>query len=220
LVAIGFLAISACAAPTPVDRAIPSAPAPTASVRDFRQIESQVFTALNAARTRPGTAAGWLEDLLPRFNGTRLSRPNWPFAIQTVEGAGAVREAIDALKRQAPVAALTLDASLSRAAADHVSDQARTGAVGHTGSDGSTVSSRVERYVRWIASINENIDYSPMVSGRDVIESLIIDDGVGDRGHRRNIFDPSSRVVGIACGPHPRYTAACVIVQAGGVASR
>jgi uncharacterized protein YkwD len=53
-----------------------------------------------------------------------------------------------------------------------------------------------------------------------VIESLLIDDGVRDRGHRRNIFDPSSRVVGIACGPHPRYTATCVIVQAGGMSAR
>ena len=56
-----------------------------------------------------------------------------------------------------------------------------------------------------------------MVHGRDVIESLLIDDGVRDRGHRRNIYDASARLIGIACGPHPKFTATCVIVQAGGM---
>lgn len=69
-------------------------------------------------------------------------------------------------------------------------------------------------------SLSDNIDYAPMSSGRDVIESLVVDDGVPDRGHRRNIYEPSARFVGIACGPHPKCTAACVIVQAGGVTAR
>ena len=43
---------------------------------------------------------------------------------------------------------------------------------------------RVARYGTWLISINENIDYQPMLSGRAVIESLLIDDGVRDRGHR------------------------------------
>ena len=212
----------ACASPAPASRAPePAAPAIPAVTgpgpRDYRKIESEVLAALNVARTQPASAAKWLEQLIPRFNGTRLSRPNWPIVVQTVEGAGAVREAISVLNRQAPVHVLTLDAPLTRAARDHAVDQGRTGELGHTGSDGSTVTVRVARYGTWQVSINENIDYQPMMSGRDVIESLLIDDGVRDRGHRRNIFNPTSRVVGIACGPHPRYTATCVIVQAGGM---
>jgi uncharacterized protein YkwD len=137
-----------------------------------------------------------------------------------VEGAAAVREAVGVLRARAPIGVLTLDLSLTRAARDHVADQARTGATGHTGSDGSTTLTRVARYGTWMVSVNENIDYAPMLSGRDVIESLLIDDGVRDRGHRRNIFDATSRVVGIACGPHPRYVATCVIVQAGGMTAK
>ena len=178
-----------------------------------------MLVALNAARTQPTTAAAWLEQLLPRFNGTRLTRPNWP-TVQTVEGAAAVREAIGVLRARTPLGALTLDPSLTRAARDHAADQARSGATGHTGSDGSTTLTRVARYGTWQASVNENIDYAPMLVGREVIESLLIDDGVRDRGHRRNIFDSSSRVVGIACGPHPRYTATCVVVQAGGMTAK
>jgi hypothetical protein len=59
-----------------------------------------------------------------------------------------------------------------------------------------------------------------MVRGQDVIESLIVDDGVQGRGHRRNVFQSSARLVGIACGPHPKYEAMCVIVQAGGITAK
>jgi hypothetical protein len=47
------------------------------------------------------------------------------------------------------------------------------------------------------------------------VQDLLIDDGVPDRGHRRNIYEPSARFVGVACGLHPRYGGMCVIVQTG-----
>jgi uncharacterized protein YkwD len=220
----GSLAASSCAPPATAASPAPQAPrpAPTAPTptRDYPRIESEVLAALNRARTDPGAVATWLEQLAGYFTGTRLKRPSWPVTINTTEGVSAVREAIAALRAQRPVPALTLNAALTRAARDHVTDHSRTGNTGHTGSDGSTVATRVARYGTWQVSISENIDYAPMVSGRDVIESLIVDDGVRDRGHRRNIFEPSARVVGIACGPHPRFTASCVIVQAGGITSR
>jgi uncharacterized protein YkwD len=64
-------------------------------------------------------------------------------------------------------------------------------------------------------SYSENVDYGQFTSGRDVVVDLIVDDGVPDRGHRRNIFDPSARVAGVACGRHPRYGSMCVIDQVG-----
>jgi uncharacterized protein YkwD len=179
-----------------------------------------VLAALNQARTSPSTAAKWLEELAGYYSGTRVKRPWWPITLQTTEGLAAVREAISAVRSQAPVPSLSMDASLVKAARDHANDQARTGAIGHTGSDGSTTQTRVNRYATWQVSIAENIDYQPMVRGRDVIESLLVDDGVPDRGHRRNIFQSSARLVGIACGPHPKYEAMCVIVQTGGISAK
>ena len=92
--------------------------------------------------------------------------------------------------------------------------------VGHTSSDGSTTVTRLQRYGTWQVTYDENIGYSPIVHGSDMIQNLLIDDGVPDRGHRRNIFDPLVTVVGIACGPHPRFGSECVIVQAGGFTSK
>lgn len=215
--ALSVVAVS-CAAPSmvPSSTPAPARPAPGAP-RDYSRVESEVLAALNVARTNPTPMAGQLQQLEPYFTGMRFKRPSWPIAVQTVEGVVAVREAVSAVRGQRPVPALTLSASLTRAARDHAVDLARTGNTGHTGSDGSTTATRVARYGTWQISLSENIDFAPMVHGRDVIESLLIDDGVRDRGHRRNIYDASARLVGIACGPHPKFTASCVIVQAGGM---
>jgi uncharacterized protein YkwD len=214
------LLATACASPIVPTSGKSGTSAPVPATRDYRAIEQQVLTALNQARTSPATAAGWLEELAGYYTGMRVKRPWWSITLQTTEGVAAVREAIAAVRSQAPVPALTMNAALVSAARDHANDQAKTGAVGHTGSDGSTTQARVNRYATWQISIAENIDYQPMVRGRDVIESLLVDDGVRDRGHRRNIFQSSARLVGIACGPHPRYEAMCVIVQTGGISAK
>lgn len=73
----------------------------------------------------------------------------------------------------------------------------------------------MSRYGQWRVSAAENIDYGSS-EARQVVISLIVDDGVAGRGHRKNIFDASFRVVGAACGPHQRYRQVCVIDYAGG----
>jgi uncharacterized protein YkwD len=104
---------------------------------------------------------------------------------------------------------------MSAAAADHVRDQGPRGGLGHAGTDRSAPATRVRRYGRWFGVVSENIQYGRAASARDVVADLLIDDGVPDRGHRRNIFDSAIRVAGAACGPHAMYAQMCVIVHAG-----
>jgi uncharacterized protein YkwD len=205
-------------APPPATRT-PVTPPPS-SAPDYRRIEREVLTELNAARTNPPGYAAHLSALLPLFNGDLIKKPGMTVSIRTREGAAAVREAIDALKRQAPVPPLTMSSGMSLAAGDLVNDQRRTGAVGHTGSDGSSPASRLAAHGTWLQSYSENIDYGPFLTARDVVVDLLVDDGVPDRGHRRNIFDGGARVAGIACGSHPRLRSMCVIDQAGGYVNR
>jgi hypothetical protein len=108
---------------------------------------------------------------------------------------------------------------MSLGAADHVRDQGRQGGTGHTGHDRSTAASRVSRYGRWVGLISENIQYGRGSPG-DVVADLLIDDGVLDRGHRRNALDPSIHVAGVACGPHATYGHMCVIVHAADFSER
>jgi hypothetical protein len=51
-------------------------------------------------------------------------------------------------------------------------------------------------------------------SARELIIRLIIDDGIEDRGHRRNIFNPQYRQAGVSFGDHRSYRTMCVITYA------
>jgi uncharacterized protein YkwD len=182
---------------------------------DYRRLEREIVDELNAARSNPRVYASNVSALLPYFSGKLLKRPGWPVPVQTAEGASAVREAVSAVQSQRAVPVMTASGALALAAMDLVNDESRTGNVGHSGSNGSTPDSRVSAHGTWGVSSSENVDYGQFRSGRDVVVDLIVDDGVSDRGHRRNIFDPSARVVGVACGRHPRYGSMCVIDQVG-----
>lgn len=81
---------------------------------------------------------------------------------------------------------------------------------GHTGSDGSSMSERLERYGNWNGKIGENCDFGSSL-GRDIVISLIVDDGVANRGHRKNLFSEEFKKVGIACCNHIDYKTCTVI---------
>ncbi|HYD52508.1 MAG TPA: CAP domain-containing protein, partial [Gemmatimonadaceae bacterium] len=85
--------------------------------------------------------------------------------------------------------------------------------------DGSSPSVRVNRYGRWDGRLTESIAYGP-ATPEDVVIDLLVDDGVRDRGHRRNLLDPGVRIAGIACGPHRTYRMMCVIDLAAGYLER
>ncbi|MFI5228695.1 MAG: CAP domain-containing protein [Gemmatimonadales bacterium] len=221
-----ILGASACAVglpslPTPSAVVTPATMAESVSTSvDYRRIEREVVTELNAVRRDPAAYSANLAQLIPLFDGNVVRRPNHPIGVRTTEGAAAVREAVAALRAQSPEPPLAFAEGLAAAARDLAVDQARTGAVGHTASDGSTPATRIARHGAWSVSYSENVDYGSFTSGRDVVIDLLIDDGVPDRGHRRNIFDPSARVVGVACRGHKRYGSVCVADQAGGFTPR
>ncbi|HBO39950.1 MAG TPA: CAP domain-containing protein [Spirochaetaceae bacterium] len=207
--------------PTPASATPAATNAPTVNLNGgltnasfVSQLELEVVAELNLARTNPRAYAQLLRDYRGLIRGNFLERPG-EIRIQLQEGAHAVDEAIAALERQTPVPAMSLSRGLSRAAADHAADQARSGAVGHTGSDRSTMSQRISRYGQWQRSAGENIAYGPHTA-RDIVIQLIVDDGVPSRGHRENIFNPAFLVVGVAFDSHQVYGTVCVQDFAGG----
>jgi uncharacterized protein YkwD len=208
--ALAVVAITACVTP----------PAAGAPARDGARagdgataLEQAVLGELNRVRRDPSAYAAVLEEMLPHFDGELLRRPGAGVTIRTREGAAAVREAVRALRATPPLSPLRYSMGLSRGARDHVRDQGARGQTGHSGSDASSASERVDRYGRWNGTLTENIAYGPPTA-REVIVGLIVDDGVPDRGHRKNLLDPAVRVAGVACGEHSRYRVMCVIVHA------
>jgi uncharacterized protein YkwD len=179
------------------------------STPDWSELARDLITETNAARRDPSAYSRHLQEMLPQFEGKLLRRPGRA-VLRTEEGSGAVREAIRALRSTRPMGALRWSKGMTAAARDHVRDQGPTGRMEHRGTDGSTPATRVSRYGRWHVSVAENIAYGSNPA-REVVLQLIVDDGVGNRGHRKNLLDPEFGVAGAACGPHARYQQICVI---------
>jgi len=169
----------------------------------------------NLARSAPQRYAGYLRELRRRFVGLSYRMPGSAEYVLTSEGVAALDEAIGFLQQQAPLAPLSWSQGLAEAAAELAGDEGQSGETGHTGSQSGDMRQRIERHGTWVSRIAENIGYGPDTA-RLMVMQLIIDDGVPERGHRKNIFNPSFRVAGAACGPHPVYRNMCVMEFAAG----
>jgi uncharacterized protein YkwD len=148
-------------------------------------VERTVLQEINLARTQPQAYAAIVAS---RAQALGIS-------------AKAASEAVRYLQKQKPVGELLESAGLTQAAMTHAFDTGPRGIKGHRGSDGSRVTQRADRFGHWDQLIGENLIYGKG-SPRDWIVCLIVDEGVGDRYHRINIFKREFRFVGIASAPH------------------
>lgn len=176
-------------------------------------MERELLKEINIARANPKRYAVYAQETRNCMDKNLIIRTGRP-PIMTKEGVAAVEEAIVFLKSVRHVGQLNSSQGLSLAARDHVIDQQERSAIGHTGSDGSQANQRANRYGKWSGIIGENISYGAQTP-RDVVLDLIVDDGVPNRGHRRNLFNPAFHVVGVACGNHALYRSMCVMNFAG-----
>lgn len=103
--------------------------------------------------------------------------------------------------------------ALHLSAADHAFDLGRTGYASHTSSDEKTrVTNRISRYGNWGHKVGECLWYGTLPeSGYQVVEDLIVDDGVPSRGHRLGVFDPAYFFVGIAIQHHKTFGFCCAL---------
>lgn len=163
-------------------------------------LSEQVLAEINLARTAPQQYA---QIVAAQSSG-----------IRGAEGDRAVAEAVNFLHKTRPLPALTVSTGMSSSALSHVLDMGPTGGRGHKGSNGSQPWDRMGRFGRWIGAAGENIDYG-IHDARSIVVRLIVDDGVRDRGHRKNIFNHGYTVAGAASGYHATYGAMCVIDFAG-----
>jgi len=178
------------------------------------ELAKQSLAEINLARKNPKGYADFLREFRRQFRGSSYLLPGTQTMVGTNEGVRAVDEAIRFLSRQKPLPPLAWSEGLSAAAAELAEEEGVSGAVGHFGRANSGPKERIERHGKWEGSIGENITYGPD-EARQVVMNLIIDDGVQDRGHRKNIFSRVYGKAGAACGPHPSFGTICVIDFAG-----
>jgi uncharacterized protein YkwD len=187
-------------------KGFPADPDKTAYLSD---LEREVVSELNLARTQPQRYAEFLTEYSKHFAGRVFHEPGQTNLL-TNEGKKGVDEAIRFLKTQKPISTLTASRGMSRAAGDMVRMQETTSQTGHKGRDGSTFADRINRYGSWNGSCSENIDYGNN-DARRIVMALIIDDGVSSRGHRKSVFEPRFKRTGVAFGKHKTYNYMCVI---------
>ncbi|WP_447763308.1 CAP domain-containing protein [Sphingopyxis panaciterrae] len=175
------------------------------------RFEAGVLAELNRFRGDPAAYADVLRSYRPRFEGKILvAEEGSEIDIMTNEGVAAVDEAIRDLRGEKPRARLTQSDLLARAAADHVAEQSRSGAVGHY-TKGRGPGERMKARGGG-PYVNEVITYGHHTP-KGVIDQLLIDDGVPDRGHRHSLLRPTHRYAGVACGTHKVHRTMCVILM-------
>ena len=174
-----------------------------------------VIREMNAARQNPQLYAGYIEDLRATFDGSTMTLPGGK-RFRTKEGSHALDEAIGFLRAATPMAPLIFSPGMSRAAADHCMSQIG-GGFGHAGGDRSDPGARMNRYGAWSLGWGENLAYGKNTA-RDVVVALIVDDGLRERKHRKNIFSAKFAVAGAAFGKHAKFGAVCSIDFAGAYA--
>jgi uncharacterized protein YkwD len=180
-----------------------------------QDLAKQVLSEINLARSQPHTYAVFLREFRSLFHGKYYLLPGSNVRMQTNEGVRVVDEAIQFLSRQRPLPPLAWSAGLAEAAAELAKEQGNSGGTGHIGAKSHGMQERIERHGKWERQIAENIGYGPQ-DARNMVILLIIDDGVPDRGHRKNTFSAAFDTAGSFCGPHPRFGSVCVIDFAGG----
>lgn len=183
----------------------------TKNAAPLSNFEASVVEETNLARTQPQMYAKFIEE---EFKSMRPDSKEYFVAgvrMLSKEGRVAVDEAIRVLKETKPIQALQASPCLCLAARDHARDTGPKGMTGHSGSDGSTPTTRVSRYTAFPTSAGENVAYGMNDARRFVIQWLV-DDGVPGRGHRINILNPDYSSMGAATGTHTTYKTMCVQV--------
>jgi uncharacterized protein YkwD len=133
---------------------------------------------VNLARTNPTAAANWISSHITANDQATLDY----YHINLDQELNAIRSA-------APQPALAWNDTLAQTALNQSNDQAANNFQGHDSSNGTTFSQRLT-----------NAGYNATSSGEDAfayansvdhaIKAFLVDWGVADKGHRRNILQP------------------------------
>jgi hypothetical protein len=180
------------------------------SEEDYINTQIELFLLLNKCRENPSLLISIIENTIPRFNGKIYNPKSNQENYITSEGVLVVYETINRLKNQEPLPPLKLSKGLFLASKTHCRDIGQNGLASHEGSNGLTLSQRIEIFGEWRGLIAENIAFNDYLA-EDILINFILDDGNPNRGHRENLLNPELKCIGISCGPHSLHKSCCVM---------
>ena len=158
---------------------------------------------VNQLRTNPAKYSEKLEKSKTYFKGTTWEHPELKAGIATQEGPKAYDEAIRFLKYQKPVGGLIPSKALTKIAQDMCRAYARDKEV--------DIDAEVDKYGAFDGEFGSMIEYGGRNPEMTVI-NLVVSDGDKTRAHRKTLFEPSVKKIGVANGTHKMFKTISVIV--------
>ena len=138
----------------------------------------------------------------PRFAETFLKEY---IILKDLKSNKYIRSLYQDLQRVKDLPMLIPEKDLYNAARGHATKSGVKGIEGHKGFK-ARYSPLMENYME----VGENIyygDYTP----EEIVLQLLIDKGIEDLGHRRNILNPRFNAIGLSIKPHKEYKYNCVM---------
>ena len=177
----------------------------------FQELIESIYDEINLLRECPKEFAKKLEKEFENYKSNNARHRPGTVPVLTREGFKAVREAYEELENLENLPFLHRSVGLATAALSHCNDTGPLGIVGHIGSIETTLQQRIEKNGKWSESIAEALDYGS-ISGFEVVMSLLIDDGLTTRPHRKALLNPNFTKIGVGAAPHSEFkTIACIL---------
>lgn len=152
------------------------------------KLEREVIEEINFARTQP-----------KEYVKARLQ----PY-VDAGKASDAMKECINEMNGKAPLKPLQVAAGLTLAAREWVALQGPSEYIGHD----MNLPVRLRKYC-YFGYYTENISYGRN-DPKEIVIRLLEDDGVSNRGHRKNILSKAYTHIGVGFGPHKKYRYMCV----------
>jgi uncharacterized protein YkwD len=163
------------------------------SISFFAQTEKEMelLALINYCRTQPAQFAQEVVKPYLQENG--------------LEKLTESRSLVRTLEKQKPLKPLSFANDLQQVATSHAVDMGTKGLTGHKGF-GTRYKKGAARY----AQVAENCSYG-FDEPLDILMQLLIDAGIPDLGHRKNLLSPLYSFIGIHIAPHKREGWNCVM---------
>lgn len=150
--------------------------APTASAQ-------YALSLINLARTNPQAAANWLNNEVQADPSVQMTLNHYGVNLG---------QKLAQLSSATPQAPLAWNDALGSAAQGHSQDMSSNDFQSHTGSDGSSPTSRISNAGYGQASSEGEDAFAYATSVENSVEAFLLDWGVSDDGHYRNIMQPGT----------------------------
>ena len=181
----------------------------------FKVLCEEIFRTISELRESPRSFSIRVQDTFSHYMQDNVLHRPGTVPLQTREGVSAVHELYSELLEIESLPPLEPSHGLTLAAIHHCHDTGPLGIVGHIGSRETSLQKRVESFGKWSGNLVEALDYGSC-NAFEVVLSLLIDDGLTTRPHRKALLNPNFTKLGIGAGPHSEFkTVVCLLFSVG-----